>query len=145
MESLVFSYANRHYYLQFNFLPIIQLKGYTASGKSLFVHDFGRIRKNHANFKNSLIVNSRHPEGLQLIKHHKYDYVIIDNADILITPDLDAYIFYQVVSGESTKYIIIGRRNYSCVATLSGVGALRCQQNEETGEFYFSVDYATTF
>ena len=129
LKPLKFKIKNREYNINWYCMKIIKLAGDSAVGKSLFVSDFLLYRKSGKDKKasNSLVINSTNPEGIQWLKTaSKYDYVIIDNAEGLITPKVDKIISNQIASGTKTYWIIIGRTQLNCTAALACNCRLEC-------------------
>lgn len=145
LEPIDFTFRNRHYYIPFLMYPIIQLKGDSSVGKSLFVSDFDNIGAINEKYSNSLIITRSTKQVMPLLESKEYEYVLIDNADLVITPEIDSLIFDRITSDLKTKYVIMGRRIYTCVGSLLGVGSLVRQYDKERDMYEFSVDFMHTF
>ena len=140
MRPLKFEIFNRSYNLEFNHIRIMQIKGESATGKSLMVSDFLKYRSSDEQYKNSLVINSEHPEGLDLITEQcSYNYVIIDNADILLTDREIKLIQKNLWSANKTYWVIIGRNFYPCVLSNGSIGVLVEKKINNT--FCYEMDY----
>lgn len=140
MKPLKFKIFNRSYNLKFNHIRIMQIKGESAIGKSLMVSDFLSYRGSDEQYKNSLVINSEHPEGLALIKEQcSYNYVIIDNADILLTDREIKLIQKNLWGFNKTYWIIIGRNFYPCVLSNGSIGVL--VEKKINNIFCYEMDY----
>ena len=140
MKPLKFKIFNRVYNLEFNHIKIMQIKGESAIGKSLMVSDFLSYRGSDEQYKNSLVINSEHPEGLDLITEQcSYDYVVIDNADILLT-DREIKLIQKNLWGlNKTYWVLIGRNFYPCVLSNGSIGVLVEKKINNT--FCYEMDY----
>lgn len=115
----------RTYKIEFNHLRILQITGNSETDKSLLVSDFLDQRCIRQDLSNSLVIDRMFPEGLKLITENcQYDYVIIDNADILVTEEIDKMIKENIKCNTKTYWIIIGRRVYDCVLSMGCIGEL---------------------
>lgn len=140
MRPLKFEIFNRSYNLEFNHIRIMQIKGESATGKSLMVSDFLKYRSSDEQYRNSLVINSEHPEGLALIKEQcSYNYVIIDNADILLTDREIKLIQKNLWGFNKTYWIIIGRNFYPCVLSNGSIGVL--VEKKINNIFCYEMDY----
>lgn len=148
MADIEFAFGNRVYQIDYHFYNIVQLVGDSASGKSLLYSDFLSIQKideetNEHKYTNCLLINKDSKDRLsKLFTGHVYDIVIINNADLIITPEIDMLIFEQVVS-RPTKWIIIGRRNYRCVPSpvcISELGRFEEKRDGKT-QYVFKTTY----
>lgn len=140
MKPLKFKIFNRSYNLEFNHIRIMQIKGESATGKSLMVSDFLKYRSSDEQYRNSLVINSEHPEGLALIKEQcSYNYVIIDNADILLTDREIKLIQKNLWGFNKTYWIIIGRNFYPCVLSNGSIGVL--VEKKINNIFCYEMDY----
>ena len=140
MRPLKFKIFNRSYNLGFNHIRIMQIKGESATGKSLMVSDFLSYRGSDEQYRNSLVINSEHPEGLALIKEQcSYNYVIIDNADILLTDREIKLIQKNLWGANKTYWVIIGRNFYPCVLSNGSIGVLVEKKINNT--FCYEMDY----
>lgn len=142
--ALEFMVQKRHYNIPFLYYPIVQLKGDSAAGKSLFVQDFETLKRTNKDYANSPIINVGNRESLKLLKDKSFDYVIIDNADLLITHEIDKFIFSHIITMPETHYIILGRKNFACVGHPLGLGTFIRTKDNTTGDYYFTVDFTHT-
>ena len=125
MKALRLSNMGRTYKIEFNHLRILQITGNSETDKSLLVSDFLDQRCIRQDLSNSLVIDRMFPEGLKLITEDcQYDYVIIDNADILVTEEIDKMIKENIKCNTKTYWIIIGRRVYDCVLSTGCIGEL---------------------
>ena len=142
LKDLSFKNANRYYNLKFNHLRIMQIKGESGVGKSLFCSDLSVKKSIDADFSNILIFDYKNKDMLPFIKDFSsYDYVVLDNADLYMTERLGRVIEKDLLAVDSkTHWIIIGRDYYPCVLSLGSVGVL--VREEKDGNYYYSVDYS---
>lgn len=132
----------RNYNIEFNHLRILQIKGKASTGKSLFVSDFKEQMRVRKDLQNSLVINWKNPNDINLITDNcKYDYVLIDNADVLMTEEISRNIEKNLEKNSDTYWIIIGRRDYDCILSIGCIGEL-CSIIKGNKK-YFYIDYNT--
>ncbi|MEG1723772.1 MAG: hypothetical protein RR313_00120 [Anaerovoracaceae bacterium] len=142
LQPINFTYLNRTYYLDFNHLRIMQIKGESTVGKSLFVSDFDKQKDIDTTFANSLVINFFKKDLLNLITEDcNYDFVIIDNADIILDDFTIEKIKRNLWNNGKTHWVIIGQNFYSCVLSLGCVGELIRERRND--KFYFRITYST--
>ena len=101
ISPIKFVCMNRKYELQFHYTRYMQIRGDSGTGKSLFVQDFAAVKEELPQYKNSAIYDTRNYKDLKkLSKHCEYDYVIIDNADYILTEDV-ADIIYENLKNQN--------------------------------------------
>ena len=135
-----FDFDNRHYDLNLKSMAV-QIVGESAIGKSLMFQDLQAYINKHPELNldaHFLFVNAQNRvHYTDVLLFRKYQGVIIDNADIVITPAIDEEIISSQKSG-NTQWIIIGREPRGSIITNS-VGTLVHTLNE--GNYHFSIDY----
>lgn len=140
ISPIKFVCMNRKYELQFHYTRYMQIRGDSGTGKSLFVRDFATVKEELPQYKNSAIYDTRNYKDLKkLSKHCEYDYVIIDNADYILTEDVADIIYENLKNQNKTCWIIMGRGLYSCTVSLACIG--RLDVKEEDGYYHFTVNY----
>lgn len=141
LRNLIFKNENRYYDLKFNQLRVMQIKGESGIGKSLFCSDL-KIKKNiDTNFKNIVVFDFENSDMLNLVKDFSlYDYVVFDNADLYLTDELCSIIESNILSDSKTHWIIIGRNSFSCVLSLGCIGVL--ERKTKGIKHYFCVNYS---
>ena len=141
MKNLKFSHRNRRYDLAFNMAPVMQIRGDSGTGKSLMGSDLQAEKEIQKKLSNVLIVNFKTRELLKLLSNNdkEYDFVVIDNADIILTPEYDNLIFEKIIQPTKTQWIILGRKSYNCVISAACRGVLVRQKIANT--YYFTIDY----
>jgi len=138
LKDLVFKNGNRQYNIKFNRTHMLQLKGDSSTGKSLMAHDLREQRGKISNFPEILVIDVINRESIDFISMHKtskYDLVVIDNADILITQEVDKIICKELLSSK-TYWIVIGRKWYNCCAYSGCRGILKSNHFRNKHEFY---------
>lgn len=146
LKSLVFENGRRHYDIKFNRTRIIQLRGDSSTGKTLFAMDLREQKRSIPDFSNVLVTGSFNSESLGLLRdldNLPYDLVVIDNADILLDKQLDSAIFQSMISGSKTYWIIIGRKWFDCCSYSGCRGILRCRKLPRN-IYRFEVEYTDT-
>lgn len=141
MQAIKFTIDNRHYTLNFNHLRIIQISG--GKGKSLFCKDFEKAMDTTDYLKNSIVINYKNPEKLSLITEKPpYDFVIIDNADILLkeADHIQSIIRKSLLEDSKTHWVIIGRKFYPCVLSLASKGSLITEKRDN--DYYIEISYS---
>lgn len=146
LKSLEFENGGRRYDIRFNRTRIMQLRGGSSTGKTLFAADLREQRKSIPAFPNILVVGSANSESLGLLKNLEdlpYDLVVIDNADILLDKQLDRAISRSLMTSSRTYWIIIGRKWFACCAYSGCRGIL--QSEKLRGNVYsFEIKYTDT-
>ena len=136
-----FDYDNRHYSLEFNSM-VIQVMGESAIGKSLMYQDLqAYINANpELGLENDfLFVNAQNKKEYTDVKRLRgYKYVVIDNADIVLTPDIDREII-ESQKDSRNYWVLIGREPRGSVVGNS-VGMLVHESKD--GQHYFKMDYS---
>ena len=143
MRVFTLENGNRRYEIAFHRYNIVQICGLSATGKSLFFSDFVEQQLTTDKYNNCLLINFRTADRLEkLWTDHVYDMVVIDDADALITPELDEHIRNRVHT-DPTLWIILGRPAFSCVPAFSCRTPLTCYQEGETPNerFLFTTTY----
>jgi hypothetical protein len=119
--------------------PIMQLAGKAATGKSLFFND---LRKHalYANRTDIKLVNIYDCAEISTVALsgwiHQFVFIVIDNADLLITEQLQ-HMISDSVDVRKNHWVLIGRRDYWCVSPKC-VGKLLIQDDEDTKKIYVS-------
>lgn len=72
----------------------------------------------------------------------KYDFVIIDNADIILNENVCKIISENIRKNNKTYWIIIGRNYYPCVLSVGCKGNLKMKSIGN--KFKFQIDYGKT-
>ena len=143
LKTLVFDNGSRHYAIRFNRTKIIQLRGDSSTGKTLFCSDLREQRTKIPDFPTILVIGSFNRESLGLLNdlnNLSYDLVVIDNADILLTPELDKAIFESLISANKTYWIIIGRKWFDCCSYSGCRGVLRSRKIRGNA-YTFEIEY----
>lgn len=100
----------------FTYYNIVQINGNSGSGKSLFFSDFQALQRVSKDYQNCLLINEYTQDRVEkLFSNHVYDVVVIDNADLIITRELDFHISDEVLAHKPTLWVILGRRSFYCV------------------------------
>lgn len=137
---LEFSYKKRIYELQFNVFPVIQIVGKSASGKSLLCSDLRKhifsTRRNDVNVVN-VLDNTELTTNKVRELIHDYIYIVIDNADLLITDQIQELISDS--SDEGKNFWVLMRRNDFWCVDPKCIGELREQRKD--GFTLFDVVY----
>lgn len=135
LEPIKFSIHGRSYNLKFNLANIMQITGDSSVGKSLFYQDFQDYLRLNGKDSEVLFINDDNKSGIDSIKTKqllsKYKIVIIDNADILMTIEIEKIILTRT----DIYWVIIGRNMYGCVP-FSSLGALQVDEKN-----LFSINY----
>lgn len=115
IKPLEFEISNRKYNIDFNGFRIIQLKG-SRLGNFSFYQDYLSFSKIKDNM-NCLFINFITSFRLKnLEKEINYDYVIINDADIIISGKYQDIIFNKLLTkNNKTKFILIGNKYFSCI------------------------------
>ena len=117
---LAFRYMDRVYGIDFAQSNLIQLIGNSGTGKSLFVSD---VRENLVELSKTFgtinIVDYKYlaygTVKFEKLIENNPKLVIIDNADIILSKELDQKIaVYNVENVNKVYWIIIGRKSYKC-------------------------------
>jgi hypothetical protein len=143
-----FSNANRFYDIRFNLLNLIQIVGEAATGKSLMCADLREVCRHDEWYKKHLYVidvSNRQAMGYFDSCMRDYEYIVIDNADVLLTLELQLKICDSLFSDDkktNNKWILIGRKLYVC-APINCVGVLAHKTAD--GNQYYSIDYTQKF
>jgi hypothetical protein len=142
--ALDFSYDKRHYSLKFNAMRILRITGESAVGKSLMCSDALR-RRVDKHGKKIRVVRSGDADlftssAVDTLVAQEYKYFIVDNADILLTPELEAKILDSLRQKNDVYWVLLGRKprgfvSHNCVGVL--------KRDVKNGQHYFSVDYST--
>lgn len=143
LKSLVFENGSRHYDIKFNRTKIIQLRGDSSTGKTLFASDLREQGKKIPAFPSILVIGSFNREAIGLLNDLSdlpYDLVVIDNADILLTDRLDKAIFQSIISENKTYWIIIGRKWFDCCSYSGCRGVLRSKKTRGNA-YTFEIEY----
>ena len=97
--------------------PIIQIIGRSGSGKSLLCNDLQAYiivsRRNDIYITNIIDTKELRLEDTVLLTE-KYKYIVIDNADLLITEQIQELIS-DSIDEKKNYWIIMGRKDYWCV------------------------------
>jgi len=137
---LKFDFDNRYYNLNLRSMAV-QIVGESAIGKSLMFQDLQAYINKHPELKlegKFLFVNAQNRvHYTDVLLFRKYQGVIIDNADIVITPAIDEEIISSQKSSD-TQWIIIGREPRGSIITNS-IGTLVHTLDE--GNYHFNIDY----
>ena len=142
LKPLVFENSGRCYEIHFNRTNILQLKGDSGTGKTLFASDLKEQRDNVPNFPRILVINYDNRELLELLTSLNdlpYDLVVIDNADIILTKELDTAIYHALLSTSRAYWIIIGRTWFDCCSYGGCRAILKSEKIRK--KFYFHVEY----
>lgn len=142
LKDLKLKNGNREYNIIFNGVQIIQLKGDSSTGKSLLASDIKEQRGQIVNFPNILVIDEFNNELLKLLEPEQipeYDLIVIDNADILVTTDLDTLICNELNRNFKTYWIIIGRKRYKCCTYELCRGIL--ENRHFKNKYTFSIKY----
>jgi hypothetical protein len=135
--ELKFNYDNRHYTLDFN-SRVIQIAGDSAAGKSLMYQDLQHCMNRDAKFGSKvLLININSNKDLTAEQRKPYKYIVIDNADLIITPEIDEEIIESQKEGRN-YWIIFGREPRGSVIGNS-IGVLT--RTMQDGQYYFKMDY----
>ena len=137
---LEFMYGKRKYVLNFNVFPVIQIVGESATGKSLLCSDL----ENHifeSKRKDAFVIDIFDLEGLDAARafnlSEKHKYIVIDNADLIITEELQMLIS-DSIDARKNFWVLMGRNDFWCVDPKC-VGVLR--KRREAGIAVFDVVY----
>lgn len=158
LKTLHFQNDNREYLIEFNRVQVMQLMGDSAIGKSLFVSDLNEQKLGQQPHQEQqgqecklLTITENNSEALELVKNPleiDYDLVVIDNADILITEELDQAICEALFKPTKTYWIIIGRNWFNCCAYDGCRGTLVNKQDtksrQKNEKNIFTVKYDGT-
>lgn len=137
--DLSFKLDNRAYSLKFNGSRVIQIVGDAATGKSLMCHDMREYSNIDKNFSdNVLVIDIEDEKLISVEKMRNYRFVVIDNADLLITPEIDDEIAQSQREAKPRFWIIIGRDERG---TISGNSIGSLVRKEVGGKYQFSMDY----
>jgi hypothetical protein len=135
-----FHYDNRYYSLDFK-TRVIQITGDSAVGKSLMYQDLqhclnmGAIR---AEEEELVLININQNRLLNAEQRQPFKFIVIDNADLIITPAIADEIVASTLAGRN-YWVLLGNEPLDCVSSNS-VGRLRREERE--GRHYFSIDYS---
>jgi ABC-type lipoprotein export system ATPase subunit len=137
---LEFKFRKREYELRFNVFPIIQIEGKSGSGKSLLCSDL-KAHIAASNRDDVHVTNILETKELTLEEavqwKEKYKYIVIDNADLLITEQLQELIS-DSVDERKNYWVLMGRNNFWCV-DMKCMGELR--ERREGERTLFDVVY----
>ena len=135
--TLDFNYDNRHYSISF-MSKAIQIVGEAAAGKSLMFQDLRYFANKSPSLQGQyLFVNHANHQETDINRMTLYKFVVIDNADIILTPEIERLIIQSQLE-EETQWVLLGRSPLGCIITNS-VGKLICEERD--GQYYFYVDY----
>lgn len=98
--QLQFKYEDRKYNLRFNRVPVMQIVGDSASGKSLMCHDIRELQATTNECDNILVLDERNIKEqpwtntgeISDAVQKQYKYIVIDNADIILNMQLQLII-----------------------------------------------------
>ena len=133
---LQFSHEGRNYSLKFNKFNTMFILGDIAVGKSLMCQDLKDFIDYSKSLSNVCVLDIYDKNYLTTLKSHesyfKYDVFVIDNADILVTPEVN-----NIINSHRDKFwVMIGRRLPDCVLSADSV----CKLVEKRTKC-FEVDY----
>lgn len=114
--QLKFQYKDRKYDLKFNRVPVMQLVGDAASGKSLMCHDIRRLQIEKGKCRDILVIDEESVVQISwwgnsekaLEEFKRYKYVIIDDADIIFNVPMQ----FVAMAKPDIYWIIIGRNHF---------------------------------
>ena len=135
MKPLEFSYKDRSYYLKFNLFNIIFI--YDGVCKSLMCQDLKELSKQDEAYADVCVLNVYDSDKVEsLLKaeetYEKYKYFVIDNADLLVTPEISNIIRKHW----KWFWVLIGRNIPNCVLTRASI----CKLSEVVPN-HFETDY----
>lgn len=143
LKDIEFFNENRCYKIEFNRTKILQIMGYSATGKSLMLHDIRDRINEIEGFPNILAIDTiNYREAFELLKIQgsaDYDLIVIDNADVLLDKEMDDLICKALVS-EKTYWIILGRTWFKCCAYMGCRAVMK--HIKENRKYKFFVDYS---
>lgn len=124
LKQLKFRIGYRSYILEFRGYRVLKLCGDSATGKSLFASDLNKYEGDLGQFgtnEHVLVLSMRNRAALSMITDgawKRYTLVVIDNADVLLTPQIEEIIKGSILDPENDTYwVIIGRKFHSCCPT----------------------------
>lgn len=135
MKPLEFAYKDRSYFLRFNKFNIIFIVDGVC--KTLMCEDLKEVCKQDKAFANVCVFDIYNSDKvLPVLKsketYEKYKYFVINNADILVTPEVN-----NIINSHRDRFwVIIGRRLPNCVLSLCSI----CKLSEVSPK-HFECDY----
>ena len=130
-RKLEFSYENRHYKLSFRDFNVMLIIGDSSVGKSLLCSDLKRVKNFDDNYSDVCVLNVFDDDYLQLLSsedtYNKYSMFVIDNADILVTPEVSEIIKKHY----KHSWILMGHEIPSCVLSATCI----CKLEYKDGVF----------
>ena len=146
LKNLQFKNDNRAYDIEFHHIKALQIKGESSTGKTLLANDLKEQRDHDKRLGRVLVITVETKELLNLItqqseKEKEYNYVVIDNADILLDEETDRFIWEKIKANSKTYWIIIGRKFFVCTSYRGCQGILKREQLHDG--YRFTIDYET--
>lgn len=130
LTSLTFTGPIRKYDIRFRRGTTLLLRGNSAAGKSLMCYEIFHSKGVEKHLDSVFVIDAEQAYGLDLCElfanealYAKYSMFVIDNSDILITPEVAAVIREHL----DRHWIFIGRRVPECLMDISCIGELEEQ------------------
>lgn len=138
-KTLRFRLGYRTYHLEFRGYRVLKLCGDSATGKSLFANDLNRYEGDLGQFgtnEHVLVLSMWNRTSLSMLTDgawKRYTLVVIDHADVLLTPQIEEIIKGSLLDSENDTYwVIIGRRFHSCCPTGLSSATLKMEVDKAT-------------
>lgn len=143
LKNLKFQNDNRVYDIAFNRIKVLQIKGDSSTGKSLLASDIKEQRDHDRQLGKVLVINIDNSDLLELVRQssEEYNYIVIDNADVILDEETDKIIWKKIIASTKTYWIILGRKFFNCTSYNGCNGILKQEKAED--KHYFSIDYTT--
>jgi len=131
-SNLTFTYRNWTFNFSFKG-RITVVDGDTSTGKSLFCDSLARAVNNDpsGNLKKISVYNSLYKCDLAALQGRSNEFIVIDNADIILNDDIAEYIAEDL----NNQYLIFARQPWDFRITPDNFAALINSNNE------FSIEY----
>lgn len=120
-KQLRFKFMHRSYVVEFRGYRVLQLSGESASGKSLLANDLKQYEGDLGQFgtnEHVLVVSFWNREVLSMLTQDickRYTLIVIDNIDVLLTPEIAKIITDSIFDPkDDTYWVLIGRKFQSC-------------------------------
>lgn len=129
IKPLEFEISGRKYNIEFNGFRILQLRG-SRLGNFSFYQDFLSYSKINDSINCLFISFITSFRVINLEKEIDYDYVVINDADVILSGKYQDIIFKKLLSKKNnTNFILIGNKYFSCILNSSCDRVLKKDNN----------------